>query len=68
MSYSTISISKVIGLKYVFEIIIFWFGCPINGVEFGLLVGDDDGDRVRKIKLVFPSTYRYLIVFAVVLV
>ena len=43
MSYSTISISNVTGLKNVFEIIISWLGWPINGVAFGLFVGDDDG-------------------------
>ena len=56
MSWSTISISVVIGLKNVFEIIMFWFGCPINGVAFGLLVGDDDGDKVQKSKFDVPST------------
>jgi hypothetical protein len=63
MSYSTISISNVIGLKKVFVIIISWSGCPINGVELGLLVGDEDGDKVKNIKLDVPSTYRYLIAF-----
>ena len=29
---------------------IFWFGWPINGVAFGLFVGDDDGDSVKNIK------------------
>ena len=43
MSWSTISISVVIGLKYVFVNIILWLGCPINGVALGLFVGDDDG-------------------------
>jgi hypothetical protein len=51
----------------VFEIIIFWLGCPINGVAFGLFVGDDDGDSVRNIKFASPSTYLYLIAFCVVL-
>ena len=46
MSLSTISISVVIGLKYVLLIIISWFGCPINGVAFGLLVGEEDGDTL----------------------
>ena len=56
MSWSTISISVVIGLKNVFEIIILWSGDPINGVAFGLFVGDDEGDKVQKIKLDVPST------------
>jgi hypothetical protein len=34
----------------------FWFGCPINGVAFGLLVGDDDGDNVQNNKFDAPST------------
>jgi hypothetical protein len=51
------------GLKNVFVIITFWLGCPIKGVAFGLFVGDDDGDKVQKIKFVAPSTYLYLIDF-----
>ena len=51
------------GLKNVFDMIIDWFGCPINGVAPALFVGDDDGDKVRNNKLEFPSTYLYLIAF-----
>ena len=46
----------------------FWFGCPINGVAFGLFVGDEDGDNVKNIKFELPSTYLYLILFCVVFV
>ena len=68
ISCSTISISTVVGLKYVLDIIIFWSGCPMNGVAFGLFVGDDDGDKVQNIKFVDDSTYLYLIDFWLVLV
>ena len=40
-----------------------WSGCPIYGVAFGLLVGDDDGETVQKIKFVLLSVYLYLIAF-----
>ena len=40
----------------------------MNGVAFGLLVGDEDGDSVKKIRFEFPSTYLYLIDFWVVFV
>ena len=30
-------------MKKVLVIIISWSGCPINGVAFGLLVGEDEG-------------------------
>jgi len=30
--------------------IIFWSGCPIKGVAFGLVVGEDDGDKVQNNK------------------
>jgi hypothetical protein len=43
--------------------IISWSGCPINGVAFGLFVGEEDGDKVKNIKLESQSTYLYLIAF-----
>ena len=58
----------MIGLKKVLLITIFWFGCPINGIEFGLLVGAEDGDNVQKIKFVLFSVYLYLIAFCEVFV
>ena len=30
--------------------IILWFGCPMNGVAFGLFVGEADGDNVQNNK------------------
>jgi hypothetical protein len=53
-------------LKKVLVMIIFWSGWPINGVAFGLFVGEDEGDNVRNIKFEFPSTYLYRIAFWVV--
>ena len=46
----------MIGLKNVLDNIILCAGCPINGVAFGLFVGDDEGDTVKNIKLDTPST------------
>jgi hypothetical protein len=40
----------------------------MNGVAFGLLVGDDDGESVQNTKLVVPSVYLYLIDFCDVFV
>ena len=34
-----------------------WSGCPMNGVAFGLLVGDDEGDNVKNKRFAEPSTY-----------
>lgn len=42
---------------------IFWLGCPINGVADGLLDGALDGERVQNNKLLPFSTYLYLILF-----
>jgi hypothetical protein len=51
------------GLKNVLDIIMFWSGCPIYGIAFGLFVGAEDGVKVQKTKLVLLSVYRYLIAF-----
>ena len=40
----------------------------MKGVAFGLLVGDDEGDKVKNNKFEFPSTYLYLIAFCEVFV
>jgi hypothetical protein len=46
----------------------FCAGCPIYGIAFGLLVGDDEGVNVQNIKLVLLSVYLYLIAFCEVFV
>ena len=58
--WSTISISRTIGLKYVFVRIISCPAFPISGTALGLLVGALLGVNVKNTNVDWESVYAYL--------